>query len=80
MNALSEVLTCEGRIDLVMEFDDRVYVVEFKCDQGAEKALGQIREKRYGDRFMGSDKEVVFVGVDFDTEKRNVREWKAERR
>ena len=79
VNARSEVLTCEGRIDLVMEYDDRVYIVEFKCDQGADKALAQIREKAYGDPFLGSGKEIVFMGIDFDTEKRNVREWKSEK-
>ncbi len=63
----------------MVEYDDRVYVVEFKCDQSVDKALAQIREKGYGDPFMGSGKEVVFLGIDFDTGKRNVREWKAER-
>jgi len=78
VNARSEVLTCEGRIDLAVEFFDKVYVIEFKCDQSAEAALGQIRTKRYADQYRRGGKKIFLMGIDFDSEKRNVSEWKWE--
>ncbi len=38
VNARSQVMSCDGRIDLVMEFSDTVYVIEFKCNQTATSA------------------------------------------
>lgn len=77
-NAQSEVLTCDGRIDLVIEFADKIYVIEFKCNQSADAAIHQIREKGYDLKFKPSGKKIILMGIDFDTEKRNVREWKTE--
>jgi len=76
VNALSEILTCDGRIDLVMEFTDKVYIIEFKCDQSAETGICQIREKGYDDKFKQSGKKIILMGINFDTEKRNVADWK----
>lgn len=80
VNAHSEVLTCDGRIDLVMEFSDKIYIIEFKCNQDAEAAIKQIREKGYAKKYTQTGKKIVLMGVDFDTEKRNVTYWKAENR
>ncbi len=76
VNARSEVLTCAGRIDLVMEFSDKVFIIEFKCNQNAEAAIRQIRERGYADRYSQSGKKIFLIGINFDTEKRNVAEWK----
>lgn len=78
VNAHSEVLTCDGRIDLLMEFSDKVYIIEFKCNQSAETALKQIRQKGYEKKYMQSGKKIILIGINFDTEKRNVVEWKVE--
>ncbi len=78
VNAHSEVLTCDGRIDLVMEFSDKIYILEFKCNQSAEAALKQIREKGYEKKYTKTGKNIFLIGINFDTEKRNVADWKAE--
>lgn len=78
VNAHSEVLICDGRIDLVMEFSDKIYILEFKCNQHAETALKQIREKGYEKKYTQTGKKIVLMGINFDTEKRNVSDWKAE--
>ncbi|MEE4358197.1 MAG: AAA family ATPase [Desulfococcaceae bacterium] len=75
-DARSEVLTCEGRIDLLIIFPDRIYVIEFKCNQSADAAIRQIEEKKYADPYRQSGKKVILMGICFDTEKRNVAEWK----
>ncbi len=78
IDARSEVLTCQGRIDLVMEFADKIYIIEFKCNQSADAALKQIHEKNYPDRYRGRGKKIFLMGIDFDSEKRNIGEWKWE--
>jgi hypothetical protein len=78
VNARSEVLTCDGRIDLVMEFSDKLYIIEFKCNQSAQAALDQIREKGYADPYQGSGKKVILMGINFDTKKRNLSDWQVE--
>ena len=77
-DARSSVLTCEGKIDLLVEFPDRVCVIEFKCNQSAETALQQIRAKRYAAPHQGSGKRIFLLGVNFSTETRNIAEWKVE--
>jgi hypothetical protein len=78
VEATSEVLTSRGRIDLAVEFADRVYVIEFKCGQSAEAALRQIRERGYAARYAQSGKTVTLIGINFDPEQRNLAEWRVE--
>lgn len=73
----SEVSTAKGRADTVVHTKSRIYVMEFKLDGSAESALQQIREKRYGNPFLGQEKEVVALGVNFSSAEKAVAEWKA---
>lgn len=75
IHARSEVLTCDGRIDLVMEFADKVYIIEFKCNQSADAAIAQIRNKQYAQSFIQTPKKIILMGIDFSTEKRTISEW-----
>jgi hypothetical protein len=78
LNVYSEVLTSEGRIDSIVETENNIYIIEFKANQTAEKALQQIKDKNYADRFKIKDKELVLVGINFDTEKLNIKDIKIE--
>ena len=78
LNVYSEALTSEGRIDSIVETENNIYIIEFKANQTAEKALQQIKDKNYADRFKIKDKELVLVGINFDTEKRNIKDIKIE--
>ncbi len=71
-----EPLSSAGRIDLAIEFPDKVYLIEFKCNQSANAALRQIRSKRYAERYQQSDKRVMLLGINFDSEQHTVAEWK----
>ncbi len=72
----SSVLTSKGRIDLVVQFPENVYIIEFKCNQSAQIALQQIREKKYAEKYRQSDKKIILIGINFNKEKRNLEEWK----
>jgi len=74
----SGLLTCRGRIDLVVTFKDKVYIIEFKCNHSAAMALQQIKDKRYADRYRNSGLRVTLMGINFSSETRNVAEWLVE--
>ena len=76
--ALRTVLTNRGRIDMAVTFADKVYIIEFKCNQSAKAAIKQIREKGYAEKYSGSGKEMILMGINFSTEKRNLAEWQVE--
>ena len=74
----TEVKTNIGRIDAVAEFEDRVYIFEFKLDDTADAALAQIKSMKYYETFLGTGKNVVLVGAAFETAARNVVDWQVE--
>jgi len=62
-----------GRIDGVLETQEIIYIFEFKYNDSAQKALQQIRDRGYGDKFLSSGKTLIGVGVSFA--KRNIADW-----
>lgn len=72
MYAQSEVHTTKGRLDAVMEYDDKVYLFEFKLDKSAEEALTQIESKNYAQRFKDLGKTCIGIGINFWQSKREV--------
>jgi hypothetical protein len=74
----TEPLTSQGRIDIAVEFKDKVYVVELKCNQSAEEALRQIRQKRYGEKYAQSGRKIFLLGINFDTRVRAITDWRCE--
>ncbi|MDR0684856.1 MAG: PD-(D/E)XK nuclease domain-containing protein, partial [Spirochaetaceae bacterium] len=65
----------DGRIDTLVETRKQVYCFEFKLNGSAEEALAQIDSREYLLPWRGSGKKLVKVGVNFDYEKRNIKEW-----
>ena len=79
VNVLSEVLTSHGRIDIALEYPDKVYVIELKCNQNADKAIAQIKEKRYLEKYIASGRDIFLIGINFDTTARSITGWKWEK-
>ena len=65
MILLTEILTNKGRIDLVLEIKEYIYIFEFKLNKSAQIALQQIKDKKYYQRFLNKDKKIVLVGLNF---------------
>ncbi|MFP4394226.1 MAG: AAA family ATPase [Anaerolineales bacterium] len=78
VEARSELLTSRGRIDLAVEFSEAVFIMEFKCGQSPHVALRQIAEQGYAERYRGSGKRLWAMGLEFDTEERNLVAWDVE--
>ena len=73
---LVEPHTAKGRIYIMMETDDTIYVMELKFNKSAEEALAQIDAKHYADAFKMSGKKVVKIGLNFSVKDEvNSLEW-----
>ena len=69
-----EVETNRGRIDAVVKLDKYIYIIEFKMGT-AEEAIKQIEVKEYYQPYMNDGREIILLGVAFDKEKKNIKEW-----
>ena len=73
-----EVHTPNGRVDVVMETEDTLYLIELKLNKSAQAAMQQINLKQYDQRFARCGKSIVKVGVNFDAKKGNIEDWTIE--
>ena len=68
--------TSRGRIDVVMQTPDFVYILELKINQTAAAALQQIEEKDYARPFANDTRRLFKIGVNFSTETKMIDDWK----
>ena len=73
-----EVHTPNGRVDVVMETEDTLYLIELKLNKSAQAAMQQINLKQYDQHFARCGKPIVKVGVNFDAKKGNIEDWTIE--
>ena len=71
LQIIAEDVTVNGRIDLTVIFQNKVYIFEFKVNN--EDPLKQIKERGYAKKY--SDKEVYLVGIVFDKQQRNIQHF-----
>ena len=73
---IGEDVTNKGRIDLTIVMDNTIYIIEFKVDN-KQNALQQIKEKKYFEKYISHHKEIYLIGIDFDTNDKNISnfEW-----
>jgi hypothetical protein len=78
---VAEDTTNKGRIDLIVIYNNKVYIIEFKVveDQPEKTALKQVEEKRYYEKYLGKYEEVYLIGIEFSKKNRNIVDfqWKA---
>jgi hypothetical protein len=67
-----EVLTDKGRVDGVLALEEKIYLIEFKygkagtdMDSLTQKAIQQIRDKNYEERFLDDNRPRLLLGVGF---------------
>ena len=73
-----EVHTPNGRVDIVMLSRTHLYLIEIKMNKDAQAAMQQINLKEYHKRFALCGKPIVKVGINFDSAKGNMTDWKIE--
>ena len=79
---ISEDVTNLGRIDLTITTPDmsQVYIIEFKVVENKKgKALEQIKEKKYHEKYLNIAEEIILIGIEFSQEDRNICKFEWER-
>jgi hypothetical protein len=74
--AQAEVSTSKGRIDAVVHYEDKIFVIEFKVNDSAENAIAQIKAKNYHHKYLNQGKEVILLG--FACQNKEIADWKME--
>jgi len=70
-----------GRIDMTLQFNQQIYIFEFKVVEMAPKgnALQQIKDKGYADKFKALGQPIYLIGVEFSKDGRNIIGFEVER-
>lgn len=68
--------TTDGRMDILIQTKDFVYILELKIDKSADEALQQIEAKQYAKPFEGDGRTIYKIGINFSSETRRMTEWK----
>ena len=59
--------------------DDNIFILEFKIDQSAQKAIEQIKGKAYAQKYKDDGRPLNLLGINFDTEKKMIDDYIVER-
>lgn len=83
MSPVSEAETSDGRIDMMIEFPNCIYIMEFKYTDDltdrSQEALNQIKNKEYAKNYYIKGKTIEGVGITFSARSRNVEHYFADR-
>ncbi len=81
---IAEDVTNLGRIDLTIATPNmkQVYIMEFKVVDNKNqngKALEQIKENRYYEKYQEKANEIIIIGIEFSKEDKNISKFEWER-
>lgn len=74
LDIILEDATNHGRIDMTVQCPERIYLFEFKVVEIAPegRALQQLKDRRYAEKYRREGKPIDLVGVEFSREHRNI--------
>jgi hypothetical protein len=68
--------TTGGRMDVLIQTPDYIYILELKVNQTAAAALQQIEEKDYALPFASDPRQLFKIGINFSTDSKLIDDWK----
>ena len=76
MSPISEAETADGRIDMMIEYPNCIYILEFKYSgdnkNRANEAIEQIKKKEYAKAYYIKGKTIYGVGMSFSQKRQNI--------
>jgi hypothetical protein len=71
---IPEDVTNQGKLDMSVKFNGQIYLFEFKVVEDASegKALQQIKDKKYADKYRALNQPIYLIGIEFSKKARNV--------
>lgn len=67
--------TSDGRMDVLMQTKDYIYIIEIKVGQSAEVAMQQIEERHYAAPFDCDPRRLFKIGINFNSTSRTIDDW-----
>ena len=67
--------TTNGRMDILIQTPDYIYILELKIDQSADIALQQIESKGYAAAFCDDQRKLFKIGINFNTTTKKIDDW-----
>ena len=71
----SEVHSFKGQADAVVQTLTDIFIFEFKFNKTAGQAMNQIKKQGYAAKYRASGKTITAIGVNFNSEERQIDEW-----
>ena len=68
--------TTSGRMNVLIQTPDYIYILELKVNQTAAAALQQIEEKGYALPFASDPRQLFKIGINFQTDTKLIDDWK----
>lgn len=78
LDVTAEDTTNQGRIDLTVKLDDKIYIMEFKVievDKTKGTALEQIKKKKYSEKYQQKGKKIYLVWIEFSKNDKNIKKF-----
>lgn len=76
LDVLVEDASNLGRLDMALKFNQQVYLFEFKVvnsrPRGKSKALQQLQDRHYADKYRHLNQPIYLIGVEFSKKDRNI--------
>lgn len=74
METIVEDSSSLGRLDMAVKFNQHIYLFEFKVIENSSegKALEQLKNKCYADKYKALAQPIYLIGVEFSKENRNI--------
>jgi hypothetical protein len=74
LDIVPEDVNNQGKLDMAVKFNGQVYLFEFKVveEEAEGRALQQIREKGYAEKYRALNQPIHLIGVEFSKKARNV--------
>lgn len=74
-----EYRTSDGRIDILIQTKDYIYIIELKYDESAQVAMEQIKSKEYALPWSTDHRKIYGIGLNYSKTKRRLTESIIER-
>ena len=71
----AESKTNDGSIDAYIRTAKAVYIFEFKLNKTVRKAIAQIKDKHYYEKFQGGELPIYLIGANFNSTKGQLNNW-----
>jgi hypothetical protein len=74
LDIVPEDVSSQGKLDMAIKFNGQVYLFEFKVveEEAEGKALAQIKEKGYADKYHSLHQPIHLIGIEFSRKTRNL--------